>query len=48
MEALEKAADQLSDHLPPLQTRTIIYYELANINFPEFTPEALNKVTDRF
>lgn len=48
MNVLTKAADQLSDHLPPFKTRTIIYYELANINLPEFTPEALSKVTDRF
>ena len=48
LDALKKAADQLSERLPPLNTRTIIYYELANINLPEFTTEALGKITDRF
>lgn len=48
LDALKKAADQLSERLPPLNTRTIIYYELATINLPEFTSEALDKVTDRF
>ncbi|WP_374951867.1 hypothetical protein [Mucilaginibacter sp.] len=45
---LKKAADQLSDQLPSLKNRTIIYYELANINLPEFTSETLNKVTNSF
>jgi len=48
LEVLEKAADQLSGQLPILKNRTIIYYELANINLSEFTSEALNKVTNNF
>ncbi len=48
LNVLKKAADQLSQHLPPISTRTIIYYELANINTPEFTSEALAQVTGRF
>lgn len=48
VDVLKKAADQLSDKLPLLKNRTIIYYELANINQPEFTSETLNKVTNSF
>lgn len=48
LDALKKAAAQLSGRLAPLPNRTVIYYELANINQPQFTPEALNQVTHRF
>ncbi len=48
LDLLNKAAEQLSAKLKPLPGRTIIFYELANINLPEFTLSALNKVTDHF
>ncbi|TDO19045.1 hypothetical protein [Pedobacter duraquae] len=48
MEVLQKAAGQLADQLPPLHKRTIIYYELATISLPEFTPQAIHTITHRF
>jgi len=48
LELLNKAAGQLSAKLKPLPDRTIIFYELGNINLPEFTLSALTKVTDHF
>jgi len=48
LELLNKAAGQLSAKLKPLPDRTIIFYELGNINLPEFTQSALTKVIDHF
>jgi hypothetical protein len=48
LDLLNKAAGQLSEKLKPLPDRTIIFYELANINLPEFTLSALDKVIDHF
>lgn len=48
LDLLNKAAGQLSAKLKPLPNRTIIFYELANINLPEFTLSALHKITDHF
>jgi hypothetical protein len=48
LDLLNKAAGQLSEKLKPLPGRTIIFYELANINLPEFTLSALHKITNHF
>ena len=48
LSTLKKAAKQLSAWLPPQKNRTIIYYELGNINRSEFKAEALNKVSADF
>jgi hypothetical protein len=45
VKSLEKAAKQLSSYLPPQKNRTIIYYELGNLNLSEFKAEALNEVS---
>jgi hypothetical protein len=43
--SLKKAAGQLSAFLPAQQNRTIIYYELGNLNLSEFNAEAINQVS---
>jgi hypothetical protein len=45
---LNEAAETLAAKLKPIPDRTIIYYELANINQPEFTPQALSEITAHF
>jgi hypothetical protein len=45
---LKIAAKQLSAYLPPLKNRTIIYYELANINLSKFKAESLKEVSADF
>ena len=42
---VKKAADQLSRYLPKQQNRTIIYYELGNLNLSEFKAETLGKIS---
>jgi hypothetical protein len=42
--ALKTAAKQLSHYLPSQQNRTIIYYELGNLNQTEFTAQKLSQV----
>ena len=42
---LKKAAGQLAQNLPQQQNRTIIYYELGNIDQSEFTVQTLNEVS---
>ena len=43
--SLKKAAGQLSAFLPAQQNRTVIYYELGNLNLSEFNAEAINQVS---
>jgi len=45
VKALEQAAKQLSSNLPPQNNRTIIYYELGNLNLSEFKAETLLQVS---
>lgn len=45
---LKKAADQLSVKLKPLPERTVIFYEIANINLSEFDSKTLSTITARF
>ncbi|PTR01391.1 hypothetical protein C8P68_101625 [Mucilaginibacter yixingensis] len=45
---LKKAATQLSPKLRNLPGRTIIFYELANINLSQFDASTLGAVADRF
>ncbi len=47
-ESLKTAAKQLVKYLPEQQKRTIIYYELANINPDEFNAETIKQVSDCF
>jgi hypothetical protein len=42
---LKKAAGQLSAHLSPQKNRTVIYYELGNLNLSEFKAETINQVS---
>jgi hypothetical protein len=46
--SLDMAAKQLTENLPKQQNRTIIYYELANIDLSEFKAETIQQVSDRF
>lgn len=46
--SLNTAAKQLAKNLPYQPQRTIIYYELANINLSEFKAETIGQVSDRF
>ena len=48
LNALQKAAKQLSESLSQQNNRTIIYYELANLDLAEFNTENLLKVSARF
>jgi hypothetical protein len=43
--SLEKAVGQLSGYLPPEPNRTVIYYELGNLNLSEFKAETLREVS---
>ena len=45
---LQKAAKQLTASLPKQNNRTVIYYELANINPAEFNAEKLREVSADF
>lgn len=45
---LLQAADQLAAKLPASTKRTIIYYEMANLNPAEFTAETIRKVSACF
>jgi hypothetical protein len=45
---LNTAAKQLVKYLPQQLNRTIIYYELANINLSEYQAETIRQVSDRF
>lgn len=45
---LNTAAKQLVKYLPQQPGRTIIYYELANINLSEYQAETIRQVSDRF
>lgn len=45
---LNEAADQLSSHIAPLKGRTLIFYELGNLNHPQFDPQALLKIAAHF
>ena len=45
---LNKAANQLIKYLPEQAYRTIIYYELANIDQAEFNAKAIKHISDRF
>ena len=45
---LQNAAKQLAESLPRKSNRTIIYYELSNLDPAEFSAEAILKVSDRF
>ena len=44
-ESLKKAAKQLSSYLPQQKNRTIIYYELGNIDLSEFKAQTLHEVS---
>jgi hypothetical protein len=44
-ETLKKAAEQLSRYLPQQKNRTIIYYELANLDLSEFNAQSLDEVS---
>jgi hypothetical protein len=46
--SLSTAAKQLTGNLPEQQNRTIIYYELSNIDLSEFKAENLKQVSDHF
>ncbi len=46
--SLNTAAKQLAENLPKQQNRTIIYYELANIDLSEFNAETFKQVSDHF
>lgn len=48
VEALKKAARQLSPYLPPEKNRTIIYYELGNLNQSEFKAQTIKEVSADF
>ena len=45
IKTLQKAAKQLSANLPSQKNRTIIYYELGNLNQSEFSAQKLNQVS---
>jgi hypothetical protein len=45
---LQKAGKQLAASLPEQNDRTVIYYELANLNLSEFNAEKLLKVSADF
>ncbi|WP_259068315.1 hypothetical protein HDF24_08885 [Mucilaginibacter sp. X4EP1] len=45
---LKNAANQLAPHLHPQKNRTIIYYELANLNLSEFNAQSLNQISADF
>jgi hypothetical protein len=45
---LSKAAKQLAKNLPPQNNRTIIYYELANLDTTAFNAENITEVSDCF
>ncbi len=45
---LQNAAKQLAESLPHKSNRTIIYYELSNLDPSEFSTEAILEVSDRF
>ena len=45
---LKKAAQQLAGSLPQQNNRTIIYYELANLDLSEFNAEQLQKISADF
>lgn len=47
-EIAEKAARQLAAYLPPLQSRTIIYYELSTLDPEEYQVEDILDLTDHF
>jgi hypothetical protein len=46
--SLNTAAKQLDKNLPHQPKRTIIYYELANLNFQQFKAETIRQVSDHF
>jgi hypothetical protein len=46
--SLNIAAKQLTENLPKQQNRTIIYYELANIDLSEFKAETFKQVSNHF
>ncbi|HTH82345.1 MAG TPA: hypothetical protein VL490_05400 [Mucilaginibacter sp.] len=46
--SLKLAAKQLAPYMPKNKNRTIIYYELANINLEEFNTKTFNKVSAVF
>lgn len=48
LNALKKAAKQLEPYLPAQKNRTIIYYELSNLNQSEFKAQALNQISADF
>jgi len=48
LHTLQNAAQQLAESLPHQNDRTIIYYELSNLDPTEFSAEAILKVSDRF
>ena len=48
IETLKTAAKQLAANLPQQQNRTIIYYELANLDLSAFKAETFNKISARF
>lgn len=45
VKTLQKAAEQLAGHLPLQQNRTIIYYELGNLDLSEFKAETLRQIS---
>jgi len=45
VKVLKRAAKQLSFYLPPQKNRTIIYYELGNLDLSEFKAETLRGVS---
>ena len=45
---VKNAADQLIRYLPKQQNRTIIYYELGNLNAHEFTDQTLRQISASF
>jgi hypothetical protein len=45
---LKNAVKQLIPYLPPQKNRTIIFYELANLNLSEFNTQSLNQVSADF
>ncbi|WP_254070773.1 hypothetical protein [Pedobacter sp. L105] len=45
---LNAAAKQLSEYLPPLNNRNIIYYEISSVNLSSFTPKVIMEVSAHF